>query len=57
MIELGGHQMSSKLAIMIFGFSVGVILVIAFFPSSKPQLAVSSGIIPVVEKTATPQSR
>ena len=49
--------MSSKLAIMIFGFSVGVILVIAFFPSSTPQVAVSSGIIPVVDKTATPQSR
>jgi hypothetical protein len=49
--------MNSKLAIMIFGFSVGVILVIAFFPSSNPQVAVSGGIIPVIDKTATPPSR
>jgi len=49
--------MNSKLAIMIFGFSVGAILVIAFFPSSKPQIAVSGGIIPVVDKTEIPKSR
>jgi hypothetical protein len=50
----GAHQMNSKLAIIIFGFSVGVILVIAFFPSSKPQLAGSGRIIPVIDKAATP---
>jgi len=49
--------MNSKFAIMVFGFSVGVILVIAFFPSSKPKVAVGGGIILVVDKTQTPNSR
>jgi hypothetical protein len=41
--------MSSKLAIMAFGFSVGVILVMTFFPSSKPQSKTNGGGIPVVD--------
>jgi hypothetical protein len=40
--------MSSKLAIMAFGFSVGVILVMTFFPSSKPQSKTNGGV-PVVD--------